>query len=101
MATELIGGIELDVDDGDAIHDDGLDIIDIFQLIDLFLDRVGDQFLHIQWTGTGVGNSDDDQWKIELWVLGAWHGLERQHAQQGQKRDNNQRELMVSDRLSG
>ncbi len=89
--------VEFNPYNSDAIHDDGFDIFDVFQLVDLFLYRVGHQFLHVQRAGSRVGNGDDDKWEIKLRVFRTRHGQVGQHTKNSQQCNNNQRELMVTD----
>jgi hypothetical protein len=91
-------GLELDHDEGHAVGNRRFDLLDVVELRELVLDRLGDELLEVARVGAGVDGGDEVTRDLELGILLARHIREREPAERDETEERNQRELVAPDR---
>ncbi len=89
---------ELGGDDGGAIGRPRRGTDDIIEPLQHILDRLGDGLLHLGRIGAGLRRHDDDERRGEMRIDRARNGEQRRHADCGEQREQDQRDLPAPDR---
>ncbi len=91
-------GLELQRREGDPVADRGLHLLDVFELGQPVLDRLGDQALEVLRVRARMDRGDEEAGDLEVGILLARHVHEGEPADDDEAQERDQRELVAADR---
>ena len=84
-----------------ALADGRADLVDAVDAAHRRLDALGDLGLHLGRRGAGLGDDDDRRREFDVGIVVDVHPHEADQAEQGQRREQHEREDRVADRPAG
>ncbi len=89
---------EFDGGDGYPVGHGRLDLVDVVELREPVLDRLGHQSLEVLRVGSGVDSGDQESRELQIRIFLAWHAFECEPAEHDQTQEDYDRERVATER---